>query len=288
MIMRIVSWNINSVRPRLPRLLSLLHRHNPDVVCLQETKVEDNSFPIMQLNSVGYRAITYGQKNYNGVSLLIKDSSVLSNLLVFDTNSHINNSKDDIKEILKPTQVKRGFPGNPIPSETRVISACIGNFRLVNVYVVNGQERKSSKFKLKERWMKALGNWLKSLPQQPPLLIVGDFNVAPDERDVWDPEGLKDRIHCTIEERSWLKNLKGNRLQDLLRIITEESGVYTWWPYQRDAFERDEGLRFDLVLGDKSISDSIHRIWVDRDEREPRHGLPKPSDHAPIIIDLKD
>jgi exodeoxyribonuclease-3 len=121
----------------------------------------------------------------------------------------------------------------------------------------------------------------------PPLLVVGDFNVAPDNRDVWDPEGLSDRIHCTNEERTWLKSLQGNRLLDLLRVTTKESGVYTWWPYQRDAFERNEGLRFDLALGDRVVAKLVTRVWVDREERRPS-GKIGPSDHAPLIIDLAE
>lgn len=286
--MRVISWNVNSVRARLPRLLLLLRRHEPDVVCLQETKVPDGSFPIMQLNAAGYRAIMHGQRNYNGVTILIHDPSRKCDLWTFDNDSQSTKLDLNTREFYIPTDVKRGFPDDPSPVETRVVSACVGNFRLVNVYVVNGEARNSDKFELKGRWMAALGKWLKSLPETPPLLVVGDFNVAPDDRDVWDPEGLQDRIHCTEEERLWLKNLQGERLQDLLRVTTEDPGIHTWWPYQRDAFKRDEGLRFDLALGDGAVVDLVERVWVDRDEREPRNGLPKPSDHAPVIIDLAE
>jgi exodeoxyribonuclease-3 len=110
----------------------------------------------------------------------------------------------------------------------------------------------------------------------------------PDDRDVWDSIGLKDRIHCTDEERMWLKGMQGSRLWDLLRITTEESGIYTWWPYQRDAFEYNEGLRFDLALGDKTIVNMVNRVWIDREERKPIDRLVKPSDHAPVIIDLNE
>jgi len=283
--MRIISWNINSVRARLPRLIALLRRHEPDIVCLQETKSPDESFPIMQLGAAGYRVILHGQPNYNGVAFLIHDPTRRSNLWAF-TDSPPCEVVSVARGLGVPTDVRQGFPGDPAPYEARVVSACVGKLRLVNVYVVNGKHRDSDQFKLKQRWMTALGKWLQSLPKIPPLLVVGDFNVAPDDRDVWDPKGLQDRIHCTDEERTWLKELQGKRLWDLLRATSEKSGFYTWWPYQRGAFDRDEGLRFDLAIGDKMVVDQMERIWVDREERRPAGRLGKPSDHAPVIIDL--
>lgn len=283
--MRVISWNINSVRAHLPQLLALLRRHKPDVVCLQETKVTDDGFPVMQLDAAGYRAILHGQRSYNGVAILVHDPARRSGLRAFaDSPSH--EVMDVTSRLGVPTEVRWDLPGNPVPGEARVISACVGKLRLVNVYVVNGKEKDSDQFELKRHWMATLGRWLQSLPETPPLLVVGDFNIAPDDRDVWDPKGLQDRIHCTDEERAWLKDLQGKRLRDLLRVITEEPGIYTWWPYQQGAFDRDEGLRFDLALGDGAIVNLVERVWVDRDERRPAGGLGKPSDHAPVIIDL--
>lgn len=286
--MRIVSWNINSIRSHLPRLLALLRRHRPDVVCLQETKVSDNrGFPITQLSAAGYNSIRHGQRSYNGVAILVFDPTRRCNLLTFNSNLPCREVISYARTPYKLRDVQRGFSGNPLPDEARVISACVGNLRFVNVYVVNGGGKKgSNNFTLKQCWMASLGKWLKSLPKTPSLLVVGDFNVAPDDRDVWDPTGLKDRIHCTVEEREWLRNLQGNRLQDLLRATTKESGIYTWWPYQRGAFDRNEGLRFDLAFGDKAVVDIVKRVWVDREERRPSNRLGKPSDHAPVIIDL--
>jgi exodeoxyribonuclease III len=279
--MRVVSWNINSVRARLPRLLSLLDRHKPDVVCLQETKVEDKGgFPIMQLDSAGYRSILHGQQSYNGVAILVQDPSRKGGLCSFGATCEKCSTK------FTPTDIRRGFPGDPIPNEARVISACIGKLRIVNAYVVNGVSRESEQFKLKEKWMSSLGKWLHSLPS--PMMIIGDFNVVPDERDVWDPVGLEGRIHCTDEERAWLRDLQGRRFQDLLRRTTQESGIYTWWPYQKDAFERNEGLRFDGVLGDEAVANLVKRVWVDKDERRPDDSKEKPSDHAPLIVDLDE
>jgi exodeoxyribonuclease III len=281
--MRVISWNINSVRAHLPRLLEVLRRHEPDVLCLQETKVEDDGFPIMQLEAAGYHAILHGQLSHNGVAILVHDPVRKRDLRSFNENP---------RKVVgvrgpEPTEIMRGFPGDPVPREARVISACVGKLHLVNVYVVNGQSRDSDQFMLKKRWMEALGKWLHSLPKSQPLLVVGDFNVAPDDRDVWDPVGLWDRIHCTIEERTWLKGLQGSRLKDLLRTTTQDSGIYTWWPYQRDAFERDEGLRFDLALGDDAMSKLVKKVWVDKEERRPEEKLGKPSDHAPLIVDIE-
>ncbi len=284
--MRVISWNINSVRARLPRLLALLYRHKPDVVCLQETKVPDSYFPAMQLGAAGYHAVLHGQSSYNGVAILVRGLTKQRNILAF--TGDLSSEAVDMSSVPVLTEVFRGFPDDPVPNEARVISACVGGLRLVNIYVVNGEDRKSDKFELKQRWMAALGKWLQDLPPTPPLIVVGDFNVAPDDRDVWDPEGLRDRIHCTTEERAWLKNLQGKRLQDLLRAITKEPGIYTWWPYMRGALNRDEGLRFDLALGDSAIVDIVKRVWVDREERKPAGRLENPSDHAPLIIDLQD
>ncbi len=287
--MRVISWNVNSVRARLPRLLALLRRHEPDVVCLQETKVpDDGGFPFTQLGAAGYRAILHGQRNYNGVAILVHDPARRCDLWAFDADSPSREVVSVASGPGVPTEVHRGFPGDPVPDEARVVSACVGKLRLVNVYVVNGVERDSDQFELKRRWMAALEKWLQSLPETPPLLVVGDFNVAPDDRDVWDPEGLQDRIHCTDEERAWLKDLQGKRLRDLLRTTTEEPGIHTWWPYQQDAFDLDEGLRFDLALGDGAVVDLVERVWVDREERRPAGRLGKPSDHAPVIIDLAE
>lgn len=285
--MRVISWNINSVRARLPRLLALLRRHQPDVVCLQETKVSDRYFPVMQLGAAGYHAVLHGQSSYNGVAILVRGLTRQPNILAF-AGSPSSQAVDVASGPDIPTEILRGFPDDPAPHEARVISAFVRGFRLVNTYVVNGQERNSGQFELKQRWMAALGNWLQNLPPTPPLLVVGDFNVAPGDSDVWDPQGLRDRIHCTAEERAWLENIQGKRLQDLLRAITDEPGIYTWWPYMRDGFNRDEGLRFDLALGDKAVVDRVKRVWVDREERKAVGRLEAPSDHAPVIIDLAE
>ncbi len=186
--MRVVSWNINSVRARLSRLLAFLRFHNPDVMCLQETKVSDHGgFPTQQFTAAGYRVVLHGQRNHNGVAILVHDPNLQCDIWAFAAVSRNNVIVNPTKSIYIPTDVQKGFPDDPIPNEARVISACIGKQRLVNVYVVNGEDRHSEQFQLKQRWMATLGKWIQSLPETPPLLVVGDFNVAPDDRDVWDP-----------------------------------------------------------------------------------------------------
>ena len=285
--MQVVSWNVNSVRARLPRLLAFLRRHEPDVVCLQEIKVTDNEFPLTKIEATGYQVLTYGQQAYNGVAFLIRDLGRRSTLTSFGTDDEETSSTNIKSHSLKPDGITRGFADNPLPEEARVISACVGGFRIVNVYVVNGGPMNSERFRIKGKWMTALGEWIRDLSRDPPVLVLGDFNVAPDDRDVWDPEGLHDRIHCTDKERKWLRKLQGDRLTDLLRATDESTEIYTWWPYQDDAFESNEGLRFDLALGDRELIDKVRRIWVDIDERDPSTGKGKPSDHAPLIVDFE-
>ncbi len=284
--MRIVSWNINSIGAHLPRLLAFLSRNEPDVVCLQETKITNGNFPVMQLSAAGYRAVLHGQQSYNGVAILIHESARQGGLRAFSDPSPDASIK--VNRFPAPTEVQQGFTGDPAPEQARVISACVGKLRLVNAYVVNGVARDSDQFELKRRWMAAVGKWLQDLPEAPPLLVVGDFNIAPDDRDVWDAKGLRGRIHCTDEERAWLKDLQGKRLRDLLRETTGEPGLFTWWPYEQGAFDRNEGLRFDLALGDRKVANLVKKVWVDREERRSVASLGKPSDHAPVIIDLAD
>ncbi|MEE9130365.1 MAG: exodeoxyribonuclease III [Phycisphaerales bacterium] len=282
--MRVITWNINSVRARLPRLVDVLRRHDPDVVCLQETKTSNATFPSMAVGSLGYRLVLYGQPSYNGVAILVRDPSRRGDLATFTNGSREADAQRP--GLGFPTGVICGFAGNPVPNEARVVSACVGGLRIVNAYVVNGSEIGSDIFHLKGQWMESFGRWLRQLPKDPPILVLGDFNVAPDDRDVWDPEGLRHRIHCTPEERAWLLRFQGDELHDLLRVVSDNAGHYTWWPYQRGAFERDEGLRFDLALGDKRVASRVINVWVDHSERRVSPAKEPPSDHAPLILDL--
>jgi exodeoxyribonuclease-3 len=259
--MKIVTWNVNSLRIRLPRLRALLERHRPDLLCLQETKVEDGEFPAAELAELGYTAATYGQKTYNGVAILSR----------------------------RPLAgLRRGFPGDPAPEEARVISGELDGLRVVDLYVVNGQSVGSPKYELKLAWLDALVAWLAAEgAAERPLLLVGDFNIAPEDRDVHDPEGWRGRVLCSEPERERLRALLGLGLVDLLRRVTGEGGLYTWWDYRAGAFHRGWGLRIDLALGSASVAARCREVAIDRAERKISTGEGKPSDHAPVVVTLE-
>ncbi|MBC8330155.1 MAG: exodeoxyribonuclease III [Planctomycetes bacterium] len=258
--MKVVTWNVNSIRTRLPRLLALLERHDPDVVCLQETKVVDEVFPRAEIEAAGWRVAAFGQKTYNGVAILAKE---------------------------QPAGVAHGFPGDPVPEQARVISADCGGIRVVDAYVVNGKAVGDEKYDLKLRWLDAFGAWIRDQhdPQRP-LLIVGDFNIAPEDRDVHDPERWKDKVLCSGPEREWLRGLLGWGLRDLQRLHTQEDGLYSWWDYRMGAFRRGWGLRIDLMLGTAPVAAACAAVEIDREERKETTGEGKPSDHAPVIAEI--
>jgi len=224
--------------------------------------VEDEAFPVAELAPLGYRAELYGQKTYNGVALL----------------SH------------EPLgAVSRGFPGDPVPEEARVLSGELAGVRVINLYVVNGQTVSSPKYETKLAWLDAVERWL-AASHDPgrPLLLVGDFNIAPEDRDVHDPERWRGQVLCSEPERERLRALLGWGTVDLLRQTTAEAGLYTWWDYRMGAFHRGWGLRIDLALGTRAVAERLSGVTIDRDERKPTSGEGKPSDHAPVIVTLED
>lgn len=260
--MRVITWNVNSVRTRLERLLGLLQRHQPDLVCLQETKAEDAKFPAAELLAAGYQAETFGQKTYNGVALLHRAGAALSAL-------------------------ERGFPGNPAPEQARVIAGVCDGLRFINLYVVNGEKVGSEKYALKLRWLDALSAWLRSAhsPAEA-LVLLGDFNVAPEDRDVHDPEAWRDLVLCSAPERARLQSLLEWGTRDLFRLHVPDGGHYSWWDYRAGAFARGHGLRIDLALGTEAAAARCRRAWIDREERKQGAWEAKPSDHAPVVLDF--
>lgn len=259
--MRIITWNVNSVRARLERLLALLSRHQPDVVLLQETKSLETAFPRAQVEDAGYHVEVHGQKTYNGVALLSRQPL---------------------------TAVERGFEGDPIPAEARVISAEAGGVRLINVYVVNGQALGADKYLLKLEWLDALVDWIaRGHSPSGPLLVAGDFNIAPEDRDVYSPEIWRDRVLVSDPERQRYRRLVEWGLADLLRVKTDDDSVFTWWDYRGGAFPRNHGLRIDLMLGTAPVAARLLSMEVDREERKKSTGPGAPSDHAPVILDLE-
>lgn len=255
--MRLVTWNVNSIRARLPRVLAFLERAEPDVLCVQETKVEDGAFPHAEFEAKGYFPTIHGQRTYNGVAFLARTP---------------------------PTDVRRGFPGDDAATaQARLIAGTFGGVRVVNVYVPNGEAVDSPKFPFKLDWMGKLRAYLDAHEDpKRPLVLCGDFNVAPEERDVYDPAALDGQVLFHPEERKALRHIAAFGLSDALRLKTEESGLYTWWDYRGGAFHRKMGLRIDHVLVTEPLVRACRAVTIDRDERKG----PQPSDHAPVIADF--
>jgi exodeoxyribonuclease-3 len=259
---RVVTWNVNSIRQRLPRLLALLDRHAPDAVCLQETKVEDTIFPTMEIQAAGYEVATLGQKGYNGVAIL---------------------SRKGLED------VRLGFQGDPAPQQSRVVSATIGGeLAVVCVYVVNGKVVGDPAYELKLAWLDALHAWVAATwSPTDALVICGDFNVAPDDRDVWDADLWRGKNLASDPERTRVHELLAWGLTDLGRAAAGDvTGPFSFWDYTAGAFHRGWGLRIDLALGTAPVASRLGSVLVDRDERKPTFGEGKPSDHAPVVVDL--
>ena len=251
--MIIATWNVNSIRARLPVALDWLAARKPDVACLQETKVVDEDFPRAELEALGYRVECFGEKTYNGVAILSRSEM---------------------------TDVTRGLPGDGPDDQKRVIEATIDGVRVVNLYVPNGQEPGTDVFAAKLDWLARLRKHLDdSLDPEDPVVVLGDMNITPDDRDVYDPEGLRGKIHCTEEERAALARLKGFGLADAFRLVNEEAGHYSWWDYRGGMYPRGLGLRIDLILISPPLARSLESVEIDRTPRE----ADKPSDHTPVI-----
>jgi exodeoxyribonuclease-3 len=252
---RIASWNVNSLGVRLPHVLAWCEQAAPDILALQETKLEDARFPFDALAQAGYRALSNGQKTYNGVALLARSEG---------------------------TDAVRDLPGIDDP-QRRVLAASYGDLRVVNLYVVNGQAVGSDKFEYKLRWLAALHDWLaQELRRHPKLVVLGDFNIAPDDRDVHDPEAWREKILCSTPEREALRRLLDLGLHDSFRLFEQAAGHFTWWDYRAAAFRRGLGLRIDLVLVSEALRPAVTAASIDR---EPRT-WERPSDHAPVIVEL--
>ena len=258
---QLATWNVNSLHVRLPQVLSWLQAH-PEVglLALQETKTTDDKFPLQAFVDAGYRAEVFGQKTYNGVALI---------------------SRVDLPA---PVQVVRNIPGFE-DELARVITASWGGMRVVGAYFPNGQEPGSDKFAYKMRWLDALRSWLEGeLREHPQLVLMGDFNITVDDRDVHDPLALAGTIHCTPEERAHFQALLDLGLHDAFRMFHNEAKLYSWWDYREMAFRRNKGLRIDHVL----VSTALQPLCVSCDiDKAPRKNE-RPSDHAPVVLALKD
>lgn len=264
--MKIVTWNVNSIRQRLPRLIAMLRRHEPDVVCLQETKIPDEGFPHDEVMAAGYAAVTYGQQAYNGVAILARAAD-------------------------PPADPGRGFPDDPAPDEARVLSARVGDLQVIDAYVVNGKAVSHPAYQVKLDWLDALGRWVgENCDPMRPMILAGDFNVAPSDLDVHDPDLWRGKNLASEPERDRVRRMLEWGLVDLGRAAAgdAQAGPFTWWDYRAGAFHRGWGLRIDLVLGTRPVADRLVSVEVDRQERKPTAGEGKPSDHAPVVVTLSD
>ena len=252
---RIATWNVNSLNVRLPHVLDWVAAEKPDVLCLQETKLEDHRFPFEPLREAGYHAVHSGQKTYNGVAILAKQP---------------------------PTGVVAGIRGFEDP-QRRVLAGTIGDLRVVCAYFPNGQAVGSEKYEYKLRWLAALRDWLsEEIAAWPRLALLGDFNIAPEDRDVHDPEAWRGQILCSDPERQAFRSLVDLGLQDAFRRFEAGAGLFSWWDYRQAAFRRNLGLRIDHILLSPPVSASCTGCRIDTAPRR----LERPSDHAPVVADL--
>lgn len=252
---RIATWNVNSLKVRLPHVLDWLSANPVDVLCLQETKLEERAFPHAELEAAGYHAVHSGQKTYNGVAILSRE----------------------------PAQdVQSGIPGFA-DEQRRVIAATVGGLRVVCAYMPNGQAVGSDKYEYKLRWLAALTGWLRTeLARCPRLALLGDFNIAPDDRDVHDPAAWRDQILCSEAERAAFRGLVELGLADAFRLFPQPEKTYSWWDYRQLGFRLNRGLRIDHVLLSAALAAECRACAIDKAPRK----LERPSDHAPVVATL--
>ena len=255
--MKLVTWNVNSLNIRLPRLLAWLQANVPDVVCLQETKLDDDRFPHAQIEAAGYRAHAFGQKTYNGVAILVRNP-------------------------LEAVDVATGLDG--FEDQKRLIAATVGGVRVVCAYVPNGEVIGSEKFAYKLAWSEALIVALrKALADHPLLAFAGDMNIAPEARDVHDPAAWEKVIHFTPPEREVFREWIGLGLVDSFRLFEQPEKTYSWWDYRMLSFPKNKGLRIDHVLLSPTLAKRCTSCAIDRNARKGE----KPSDHAPVTVGLE-
>lgn len=253
--MRIASWNVNSLKVRLPQVLIWLARQQPDALCLQELKLEDANFPVAAIEAAGYRAAYAGQKTYNGVAILSRTPAA-------NSACGIDGFEDE---------------------QRRVIAADVDGVRLVCAYVPNGQSVDSDKYRYKLRWLAAFSGWLeRELARHPRLAVLGDFNIAPEDRDVYDPKAWEGQVLVSPPERDAFRRLIELGFQDGFRLFEQADKSYTWWDYRMNGFKRNLGLRIDHILLSPGLAANCTRCSIDLEPR--RHE--RPSDHAPVVAEF--
>ncbi|HZI61166.1 MAG TPA: exodeoxyribonuclease III [Pyrinomonadaceae bacterium] len=254
--MLIATWNVNSILARMPLVLRWLDDVKPDVVCMQETKCTDDKFPTLVFQERGYQCQLFGQQSYNGVAILSRCECQTTH---------------------------RGYPGDDETAQSRLITSTVNDIQIVNVYIPNGQAVGSEKYEMKLGWMRRLRAFFdQNYDPTRPVLLCGDFNVAPEERDVHDVRLWQGRIMFSEQERATLQQIKDWGFTDAFRLHNEEGGKFTWWDYRAGAFRRNLGLRIDHVWVTEPLVSRSVRTWIDLDPRT----WEKPSDHAPMIAEI--
>ncbi len=262
--MLIATWNVNSIRTRLSQIIDWINQVNPDIICLQETKVMDENFPNEPFEKLGYSVEVYGQKSYNGVAIISK---------------------------IKAENVKKGFYGckdsdqntEIFLDQKRLISAEINGIKIINVYVPNGSSLSSDKFLYKINWLNCLASFLDEQEKEGQLIcLMGDFNVAPSDLDIHDPDKYAGGIMASEIERNALNNVLKKRLIDSFRIFEKNKGHWSWWDYRNNSYELNKGWRIDHIYISKELSSKLKSCVIDS---SPRENI-RPSDHAPVMIDL--
>lgn len=253
--MKIATWNVNSLKVRLPHVLDWLAAHQPDALCLQETKTEDGGFPFAALEAAGYHVLHNGQKTYNGVAILARGALV-----------------DPLRDL----------PDFEDPQK-RLVAATVGDVRIVCAYMPNGQEVGSDKYAYKLKWLSALSGWLHNeLQRYPRLALLGDFNIAPEDRDVHDPAAWQGQILCSDPERTAFRTFLDLGLADAFRLFEQPEKSFSWWDYRMMAFRRNIGLRIDHILVSNALIPECRSCMIDKAPRK----LERPSDHAPVVAEL--
>ncbi|MGH8183846.1 MAG: exodeoxyribonuclease III [Rhodanobacteraceae bacterium] len=253
--MRIASWNVNSLNVRLPHVEQWCREAQPDVLALQETKLADDKFPRGAIEALGYHVAYSGQKTYNGVAILAR----------------------------KPLEdVVVGVPGFDDP-QRRVLAATVDGVRIVDLYVVNGQSVGSEKYAWKLKWLAAVTDYLRdTLQRRGEVIVLGDFNIAPDDRDVHDPEAWRGQVLCSEPERTALRGILDLGFADSFRTFTEDADHFSWWDYRQAGFRRNLGLRIDLILASEALRGRMTAASIDRTPRT----WERPSDHTPVVLEL--
>ncbi|MGA0612641.1 exodeoxyribonuclease III [Caldimonas sp. KR1-144] len=253
--MKLATWNVNSLAVRLPQLLDWMALHQPDVMVLQETKLTDDKFPAAELAAAGYQSQCHGQRTYNGVALLSRVGA---------------------------TDLQRNIPefGD---EQARVIAGTVGGLRVIGAYFPNGQAPGTEKFEYKMQWLRALRDWLEAeMARHPRLVLMGDFNIAPEDRDVFDPVLWAGQIHCTPEERAHFQRLIGLGMHDAFRLFEQPPKSWSWWDYRNLAFRKNQGLRIDHILVSDALKASVKACSIDKLPRKNE----RPSDHAPVLAEI--